>query len=219
MQPVEKRKVIAFIDGYNLYYGLLKDNPQLKWLNVNKLIKMMFPHYDVVQVKYFTAEVPNGEDRHERQSTYWKALSQSSVKIIKGRLEERYKECTAKQCTFTGLRRYPIPVEKRTDVNIALHIVTDARVMKPDAICIISGDTDLIPAMEMVTKYYKCQRFIFIPCAAGILKYRRVDEFKQCRWTTDRLGEDLLKDSQFDDKLICEDTKEEIRRPARWLNR
>ena len=26
------KKTIAYIDGYNLYYGLLKGNPSVKWL-------------------------------------------------------------------------------------------------------------------------------------------------------------------------------------------
>lgn len=31
-QPTERRKLIAFIDGFNLYYGLLQDWPDRKWL-------------------------------------------------------------------------------------------------------------------------------------------------------------------------------------------
>ena len=214
-QPTGRRKLIAFIDGFNLYYGLLRDTPHYKWLDLHKAIRMLFPHYDVVQVKYFTAEVTNDQKRKDRQTTYWQALEARQVKIIKGRLEERYKDCNAKQCTFTGFRRYSIPVEKRTDVNIALHIVTDARNMKPDAICIISADTDLIPAMEMVAAYYPCQRFAFIPCPEQNLKYRRVDEFEMHRWETKRLVEEIISDCRLDETIIGPDGNE-IRCPAEW---
>ena len=35
--------------------------------------------------------------------------------------------------------------EKLTDVNIAIRMVSDAILEKPDLIMLISGDTDLIP--------------------------------------------------------------------------
>jgi len=157
-QPTKRRKLIAFIDGFNLYYGLLKDHQSRKWLDLSKLIRMRFPHYEVVQIKYFTAEVDAGE-RRDRQRLYWKALERAGVQIIQGKLETRYKTCRSIQCDFKGFRNYGFPVEKRTDVNLAIHLITDARVMKPDAIAIIGGDTDMVPAMEMVTKHYQCQRF------------------------------------------------------------
>ncbi len=69
-QVAGPRKLIAFIDGFNLYYGLLKDHPRFKWLDLNKLIRMLYPHYEVGQVKYFTAEVIDGYDRKERQAMY-----------------------------------------------------------------------------------------------------------------------------------------------------
>ena len=125
-------------------------------------------------------------------------------------------ECIAPQCTFAGYRKYLKPVEKRTDVNLALHIVSDARVQKPDAICIISGDTDLIPAMELVRAYYPCKRFAFIPCKIEALKFRRVDEFEMHSWDTVRLKEEVVMNCRFADVWACTEGPE-IKCPTLWL--
>lgn len=218
-QPVTRRKLIAFIDGFNLYYGLLRDAHQQKWLDLNKMMRMLHPHYDVVQVKYFTAEVDALDDpgRQERQHVYWRALEEKGVKIILGKLETRAKDCGAKQCTFAGFRKFSVPIEKRTDVNLAIHIITDARVMRPDAISIVSADTDLMPAMEMVAQNWPCQRLVFIPCTAKVMGFRRVDQFELIRWEAKRLKEEVIADARFDDSVQCPSRGEPICCPRKWL--
>jgi uncharacterized LabA/DUF88 family protein len=199
------RRVIAFVDGYNLYYGLLKDNPDFKWLDIIKLIKMLFPHDEIVSVKYFTAAVDADEKyptpRRERQIAYWDALENSGVKIIKGRLEYRRKLCAVSQCTFTGDRTHYLPVEKMTDVNLALHITIDTRRLGPDVVCVISGDTDIIPALDYVRANFKCRRHIFIPCSEETLKERRVDQFDMLSWETKRLKEEVVTNCRFDETI------------------
>ncbi|HEY4248274.1 MAG TPA: NYN domain-containing protein [Lacunisphaera sp.] len=212
--PNPSRKVIAYVDGFNLYYGLLKDRPDLKWLNLNKLVKMLFPHYELGGVKYFTAEVEDAS-RKERQKMYWRALRKEGVKVIPGRLEYREKNCGVTACMHHGPRTHRIPVEKMTDVNIALHAVTDARNLGADAICIISGDTDLIPAMDMIRANFKIQRFAFIPCTEAMLSYRRVDEFGMHDWETKRLKEEVLSSCRFEEEIIVAD-EQPIICPAAW---
>lgn len=209
-----KRKLISFVDGFNLYYGLLRDNPDFKWLDLNKLIRMLFPHYENCGVKYFSAKVTDDHKKAERQESYWKALENSGVKIIPGRLEFRERECGVKECDFR-VKKHRIPVEKMTDVNMALHITNDVKAKKPDAVCIISGDTDLIPALNMVRATHQCQKFIFIPCAEKMLRYRRIDEFELLLWTTKRLVEDVVTNCRFSDKIAT--PLGEIICPAGWL--
>lgn len=43
-----------------------------------------------------------------------------------------------------------MPEEKRTDVNIALHMLHDAVSGKCDRFILVSGDSDLVPAIQMV---------------------------------------------------------------------
>ena len=51
------KKTIAYIDGYNLYYGLLKGT-KFKWLDMVKLVReLLRPDHELVKVRYFTAPV------------------------------------------------------------------------------------------------------------------------------------------------------------------
>ena len=58
-------KINVYIDGFNLYYGLLAKRDEYKWLNpvafVEQIIKRgaQIPYTDsnVIRIKYFTARI------------------------------------------------------------------------------------------------------------------------------------------------------------------
>ena len=74
----EKVRTAIYIDGFNLYYGAVKDT-NCKWLNPKLLCEnILQPHHDVVSVVLSTARVrpiPENPDAAKRQSTYIKALT------------------------------------------------------------------------------------------------------------------------------------------------
>ena len=46
-----------YIDGFNLYYGAVKDTPY-KWLNLDALCRLLLAqHHTIDHIKYFTAQV------------------------------------------------------------------------------------------------------------------------------------------------------------------
>ena len=54
-----KKKTIVYIDGFNLYYGLLRFSRN-KWLDVVAFAKSLLPRpneHEIMAVKYFTARV------------------------------------------------------------------------------------------------------------------------------------------------------------------
>ena len=57
-------RAIAYVDGFNLFYGSLKKSPY-KWLNLEALIKNISPeYYSILSIKYFTARIsPLSEDK------------------------------------------------------------------------------------------------------------------------------------------------------------
>lgn len=82
-----------FIDGYNLYYGLLA-NTEYKWLNIPSLLthiaRVENPACEPVSFQYFTAPVSpklasKGIKSKEAQDAYIRALKASGVEIILGR--------------------------------------------------------------------------------------------------------------------------------------
>jgi hypothetical protein len=215
-QPV--RRVRVYVDGFNLYYGLLRKRPNLKWLNLRKVARMLFPRDQVDYVGYFTAAVDadyaSPSATNLRQQTYWDALRTLGVDIVQGRLERREKECRAHQCTHVGARTFSAPVEKMTDVNIALRMVLDAQQHKPDAVCVISGDTDLLPAMRWLRENAQCMRRAYIPCSEQDLGFRRVDDFGKNGWWTQRLKDEVLQNCLLPD--VIGEEPQPIRRPSSW---
>ncbi len=223
-QVPPRRKLVVYVDGFNLYYGLLKANPQLRWLNLRRMIEKMYSRDEIVHIKYFTARVDDDgrtthSDKRVRQNTYCSALQNTGVVVIDGRLEYRDKQCNASHCTLETPRYFRAPVEKMTDVNIALHLVDDAATLNPDVFVVISGDTDLIPALQRITQMgartgNKVLKRVHIPCSAEAFKNRRVDEFGLNCWITNRLTEENVSAALFPEQI--QEAGAVLTKPASW---
>ena len=52
----KKERVIAYVDGFNLYFGLIEAGlDYCKWLDLNKLAnRLLKPNQELVELKYFT---------------------------------------------------------------------------------------------------------------------------------------------------------------------
>ena len=149
------KKTIAYIDGYNLYYGLLKGT-KFKWLDMVALVKgMLRADHELVKVRYFTAPVrtyPHDAPAIERQNAYLQALSACPlIEITLGfysknptllpAYEARCKTCDV---PTNGLLRVVKLEEKRSDVNIATSMLMDAFNGRAESFVLVSGDTDFI---------------------------------------------------------------------------
>lgn len=82
-------KINIYIDGFNLYYGCLKDTPY-RWLDLNKMSQLLFPNDEIIKIKYFTAPIKlrmsdKDPDRPNRQQIYFRALKTiTNLEIIEG---------------------------------------------------------------------------------------------------------------------------------------
>jgi hypothetical protein len=83
-----KEKVVAYIDGFNLYFGIVDAGfDYCKWLNLKLLVKnLLKPNQELIEVKYFTSRVSNNPDKQKRQSLYIDALESIGIKIIYGNM-------------------------------------------------------------------------------------------------------------------------------------
>lgn len=156
-----RRTVAVYVDGFALYKALLqRQYPQYKWLDLEALARRLFPHRDVVQVKYFTAPLKpmtNDPGVGQRQQVYWRALATTNVDIITG--------------TFSFVKQWlPVhpevldpdgrvvtalvkrPEEKGTDVALASHLIFDAVDGVADSFAIVTNDSDLVPPLTMLAK-------------------------------------------------------------------
>ncbi len=73
-------RTIIYIDGFNLYYGCLKDS-QYRWLDIKKLFSHILKNnHEIEKIRYFTARVKNRTNNvsaSQRQQVYIRALEKS----------------------------------------------------------------------------------------------------------------------------------------------
>jgi uncharacterized LabA/DUF88 family protein len=171
--------LVAYIDGFNFYYGAVKHTPY-KWINFRSLLQDLFRGNTITDIKYFTARIkPRRGDKdksgHIRQQIYWRALQTiPGLSIIEGSFLTK-----PKNMAVARAHRYPIRAaicrllspdlswskedgillvrvekteEKGSDVNLAAHLIHDAHLGRFDEAVVVSGDSDLCDAIHIVVR-------------------------------------------------------------------
>lgn len=153
-------RVIAYIDGFNLYYGLrAKYRRRYLWLDLERLVQRLRHNDEIVAIKYFTALVLDDDAAVLRQQNYLNALKAHSgekIDIVLGRYTR-----TDFVCLHCGHQRIKYE-EKETDVNIAVSIVADTAAQASDIALIVSADSDLCPAIRMARSLGKQRGMIAV---------------------------------------------------------
>lgn len=206
IMSIKKERVIAYIDGFNLYFGMREagyDN--CRWLNVKKLVEnLLQTNQELAGVKYFTSRVSNNPDKQKRQSTYIDALESTGLEIFYGNYQDGSEEC--KRCGHI----WRTAKEKMTDVNIATAIIVDAYKDTYDMAMLISGDSDLTPPIKAVHSLFAQKRvFIAFP------PKRHNSSMALVAKGSMMIGRKKLVDAQFDDEVISK-TGFKLKRPTEW---
>jgi uncharacterized LabA/DUF88 family protein len=160
-------KAIAYVDGFNLYFGALRGTA-LKWLDVSKVCQLLFPGFTFIEYKYFTARISNRPDDPQqatRQEIYLRALQTiPNLKLYFGRF----------LASPVWMPRWPLtdPLqkvqvlkteEKMFDVNIATQLLCDGFDGRFDCAVVISNDADLTMPLSVVRNKLKRQVAIVYP--------------------------------------------------------
>lgn len=156
-----KRSTI-YIDGFNFYYGAIRGTAH-RWLNLERLFERLRPDDDIQVIHYFTALVSG---RHRTgQERYLRALATlPKVNVILGKFKTKQLRCRVSGCDYGGTRMFEAPEEKRTDVNIALQVLDDFFHDRSDRIVLVSGDSDLVPAVDLAKKHAPAKQVIvYVP--------------------------------------------------------
>jgi uncharacterized LabA/DUF88 family protein len=150
-----------YVDGFNLYFGALKNTPY-KWLNIKSMCTALLnAENEINQIKYFTAHVsatPGDPDKAVHQQLYIRALRRSipELTVITGQF--RTHQVMKKLVTPIGQIKSVMVhdrTEKGSDVNLAVHLVNDAWLNRFDCAVIISGDSDLAESIKLVKQHHK----------------------------------------------------------------
>ena len=155
----------VYIDGFNFYFCAVKGT-SYKWVNLLALCNILFPTVKINRIKYFSAKVkalPHDPGAPTRQDIYWRALRTiPNLEIIEGdfrswpRLLPQYPFAYTKGPNnppqFVQVKRAE---EKGSDVNLAAHLVYDNCIKDAAESIVISNDSDLTNAIELVTMNLK----------------------------------------------------------------
>lgn len=147
------KRAIVFIDGFNLYYGLSTFGDKYKWLNIQDLAQGFIQRDDteLTKVLFFTAIVKGAADKSARQKVYLDTLSHhcNLVEVRYGHFLLKDKRC--RHCGTLS----QIAEEKKTDVNLACALLQGAYENQYDIAYVVSGDSDLVPPVEIVRQLGK----------------------------------------------------------------
>ena len=214
---MHSERVVAYVDGFNLYYGLKEKGwKRYYWLNIRLLVEnLLKPQQTLVFTKYFTARIrvpdrlsPRGpvmEAKRKRQSCFIEALSTlDRLGIYEGHFLAKITTCNKCKASWNS------PEEKMTDVRIATELLLDAFDDRFDTAMILSGDSDLVPPIEEVRKRFGQKRIVvaFPPRrASGLLSTAAHASFT--------IGKVKIKQSQFPQTVTKADGTI-LSRPNEW---
>lgn len=198
-------RVHMFVDGFNLYHALQwfedgvnqADNKRYrkyKWTSLWLLAECYVSPKSqrLVGVTLFTTLATWDPGKHLRHRQFVTAQESQGVEVIYGKFKEKWIKCKG-GCG----NRFSIRQEKQTDVNIATTIVQMAHEDRYDKAILISGDSDLVPAIELVHRVFP-QKEIAVVVPIG----RKGDEIEAaCKGKRFKMTEDHLKRSKMADKL------------------
>ena len=206
------------VDGFNLYHSL-KDlrrdrHSDCRWLDLRALcgaqLQLLGPSALVGRIYYFSALATHLQTtdpgKVSRHRTYVAALESVGVAVQLGRFKRKDAEYRSSGC-YVCLRRHE---EKETDVGIALKVVDLAHDPACDAVALVSGDTDVAPALRSACAIAPAKPiYVFFP-------YRRVNkDLKQLATRSFRLLGPSLERSQFPQAVDLPSGRR-LFRPPEW---
>lgn len=206
-------KTYVYVDGFNLYYGAVKDTPY-RWLNINALCQRLLPKNRIEKIKYFTARVtgrPDDPGQPTRQQSFLRALrTLPNLEIIYGHFLTN--EVYMPRADSSPAKREYVKVikteEKGSDVNMATHLLRDGFRNEFEAAVLITNDSDLLEPVRIVRNELGFVVGILNPHKrASRVLTREASFVKQIR-------QGVLKASQFPTQLT--DTHGVITKPAQW---
>ena len=211
----------VYIDGYNLYYGLLKGTPW-KWLDLLGFSQeLLGEDHEILRINYFTAPIktyPHDEPAIERQNVFLQALTTyPEIKTTLGFYAKKnavlpVREQTCRTCSTpeNGLIRVVKLEEKRSDVNMAVAMLLDAAKTETDCFALITGDSDQVGAIEALRYDYGKKVLVFNPHQSFSEHLKRAASYYK------NIPRDLPSRHQMPDSIPIGTKGNLIRRPKEW---
>jgi uncharacterized LabA/DUF88 family protein len=212
-----KQRVIAYIDGFNLFYSSLKGTG-FKWLDLVSLCESMLkPEQELISVKYFSALVGSFKgdtSRTDRQRFYLEALrTNPKVEIKLGYFSTHRSKMPIADDFYNGKITLVDVIkteEKGTDVNLAVQMAVDAVRDEFDYAMLFSNDSDMAYAVQIASR--ECNKKV------GLYIARKAVSFKVLRKNVSYIRSitpAILANNQFPDEIKTQNGRV-IKKPKDW---
>ena len=220
-------RVTFLVDGFNLYHSTRDlsqfENLRVKWLNIHSLcssfLYLISRDAKLAEIYYFSAYAhhlndPNVIKRHE---DYIECLKSTGIVPQMGRFKPKDVTCplhsqlinlSSSQCPING--KFIKHEEKETDIAIAAKLFEIIYGNRCDTIVLLTGDTDLIPAIKTCKNLFPSKQVLFA------FPYRRYNrELKLLCPSSFRIHSQTYVRHLFPDPVLLLDGRK-ICKPTLW---
>lgn len=205
------KRTYVYVDGFNLYYGALKNTPY-KWLDLKTAFqKVLSTDNQIEKIKYYSARVSDkvSQGASARQHAYIRAIQTiPEVEVYWGSFlyTEKWRP-KAPRSEPVEMVNVAVIEEKGSDVNLASHVINDGWKDLYDVAVIVSNDSDLIEPIRIVREELNKTVGIICPFDSLAEKIAKIPpSFVR------HLDKKILRESQFFRVL----PKTNIKRPLKW---
>ena len=209
-------RVAFLIDGFNVYHSILdlkrRTRCSTKWLDLASLcrsyIYLFGKDAHIAAIYYFSA-IPyyltsQSPGKIRRHKDYIACLESTGICVELGRFKEKYIFCD--RCKRRVLKHE----EKETDVTLAIKVVEVFLNNICDIAVIVSGDTDLSPAIRKSRALFSDKRIVF-----AFPYTRKNKELASLAPGSFSISKKQYIRYQFPDSIVLKDGRK-ISKPASW---
>lgn len=225
---MSKRLATVFIDGFNLYHSIAS-NPRYrkyKWLDLWTMCeRLLLPNDILTNVLYFSAYAYWNPEKVARHHIYTTVNEARGCTVVLGRFQEktRYSNVSCGHPCFVSVpedqrpelcrKKYISHEEKLTDVNIAVNIIKTCVQGACDVVYLLSGDNDLVPALETAKELCPNIRIrVILPPNAKAKRLMGICDEKKFHFI--RIREKHLQSCQLPDNITI--SGQTFTRPESW---
>lgn len=217
----------VFIDGFNVYHFIKKNDRSLLWLDYMRLSQLLAPVDNIVSVDYFSAFAFWNSNKVLRHTDYVRALEASGVNVNMGTFADKEKiglirdprgtrSVTFFNRTFQATRqRFYTHEEKQTDVAIGVKMYKAACLVGIKKIILISNDTDFVPVLKEISEDFpKIRLKVYAPVNASYTLPSNVRSIVSLKHHK-HLSLDQISLSQLPDPVVLPDGTT-VSKPSTW---
>lgn len=161
-------RVTFLVDGFNVYHSAKEARADLPggstlWLDLHSLLSSYISIFGrdavLTDIYYFSALAKHIDSKRpgttRKHQNYIDCLKSTGVKIRLGRF--KYKTVWCRNCKTNNVHYE----EKETDVALSLKIMELFHLDECDTVVLVTGDTDLAPAVRMAASVYPAKTICF----------------------------------------------------------